>query len=204
MQRRMIDKYLHTHVGYSVSVYGTIGNQGADTNASFFIDGNAGYTTLLSSTSNTNYHIKFFDSNSTISGGFQHNLSMQTSTSANTKNHSNLFLDYIIYEAVLNSTIHTSVERRSWIFIDDTSPSLQYSPTSGWSTDGSEIPLQYNLDMMDVSMNSSLTWPTGSSSIVSVNFTGIYLLFLTIIWEMIIIMSHFVQEHHSSQRTQHS
>lgn len=158
--------------GSSISVYGTvwgfIGTPGSvGSIISFSIDGTTIATTNTSQTPEGHRHVPLFVSPS-LSTNSTHNLTMEIlAPNFGATNNSNVWIDYIIYEAVENSTVPTFTAQTSWIFVDDWSPYLEYGDDE-WS---GTIPY-FTSNMTDVAFNSSVTGPTNTSSTVSLNFTG--------------------------------
>lgn len=92
-------------------------------------------------------------------------------------------LDYLIYEAIPNSTIPTPETQTSWVFIDDRSEYLIYGDgegqggTPGWSADVQGFPSKDGFNITDATFNSTVMGPTTGLSTVSFNFTGTPCLF---------------------------
>lgn len=130
-------------------------------------------------------HMPFFVSPN-LSLSTTHALSIELQNSVNTVlNQSSFFFDYLLYEATPNSSISNSTGGTSWIFVDDTSPYLQYD--DGWSKVSDVQPQIFgdgqDQNITDASFNSTLMRPTGAGSKVALDFTGglkIYLVFLVL------------------------
>lgn len=163
--------------GSSISVFGTVPGISVgtvnytSTNVSFSIDGNTFPTITTQVPPNTRRHVPFFVSPALSPSS--HTLEIKILTSASSTNESDFLIDYLIYNAPVNSTISTSAEGQltSGIFVDDRSPYLNYSE-GGWSNDVLDFPGQADFNLTDASFNSSVTGPTGPSSTVSLSFTG--------------------------------
>lgn len=112
---------------------------------------------------------QFFSSRPLL-GNVTHHLTMEISGSFDLSHPSDVVLDFIIYEAAVNSTIPSSDtgSQTSWIFVDDQSPYLKYSQ-DGWQ----QNPAVY-MDLLHNSsiFNTTITQPLVQDSIVSLNFTG--------------------------------
>jgi hypothetical protein len=102
-----------------------------------------------------------------------HTLEVEILTSATATNQTDFLIDYLVYYATVNSTIPTSEQQTSWVFIDDQSEYLQYSEgASGWNRNVLGFPETPNFNLTDAAFNSSAIGPTSASSTVSLNFTG--------------------------------
>ncbi|KAK7028510.1 hypothetical protein R3P38DRAFT_2936869 [Favolaschia claudopus] len=122
-----------TFNGYSIAVYGTMGSGTKSSSMNFNVD-NAGSSRATFSASNadsdsTTHHQLFYSSPVLLEEGV-HTLSINSSQSGG-----RLFLDYILY--------NTSSTAGKMMFIDDTHPNVQYSPT-GWQTNTSESYFQHS------------------------------------------------------------
>lgn len=79
-------------------------------------------------------------------------------------------LDYLIYEATVNSTISNSTT--SWVFVDDSNPFLAYSE-GDWSTPGTTVWVpSTSLTLDEVTLNRTLTASTAPGATVYLQFTG--------------------------------
>lgn len=96
---------------------------------------------------------------------------MEISGSWDLSHPSNVAIDYLIYEATVNSTISQSPtgNQTSFIFVDDTSPYLEYNQ-GGWEPNPAvHIDLLHNSGIF----NASVTQPLSPNSTVSLDFTGL-------------------------------
>lgn len=108
-----------------------------------------------------------------LSTSEMHTLGIEVLSSETSTNVSNFRFDYMIYDAPINSSISvsfTSSNVTNWIFLDDRSPYLVYTPDDGWG-DVSDFPASDVNTPDDVVFNSTAMGPTTSGS-VSLNFTG--------------------------------
>lgn len=158
--------------GSSIQVFGTINFPGdSDTTVSFAVDGNVQASPTFSAEEGLDHGRQLFAS-SPLDRNTTHVLTVTilASNSFNLTHPSDLFLDFLIYEATVNSTIPRSDagNQTSWIFVDDTSPYLEYSD-GGWVPN----PVDYTGLLHNSSVfNASITQPLGQNSTVSLNFTG--------------------------------
>jgi hypothetical protein len=168
-------------LGSSVSVFGTVPGLNelsayTSTNVSFSIDGNVISNSTFLVPPVTRRHVPFFVSPflpSSSSGLNTHTLEIDILTSAAATNESNFLIDYLIYNATINSTIPTPEKQTSWVFVDDQSEYLQYSNrVNGWSQNVLGFQETPNFNLTDAAFNSSVTGPTSASSSVSLHFTG--------------------------------
>lgn len=160
-----------TKTGSSIWVFGSKAAPYVHTNVSYSIDGQVAETGSYSPPSTSRYHFPYF---SYISSSFgTHTLGIEiTGTEASTTEISDFFVDYLIYEASVNSTIPTADDSASWVFIDDTSPYLNVS--SDWSRTLPNFapPEGGNEGITDAVLNSTILSPTASGATISLNFTG--------------------------------
>ena len=113
-----------------------------------------------------------------------HTLELEILSEATPANMSTFRVDYLIYEATVNSTLPPSETDSISIFIDDRSEYLVYSDghghsssssasgIPGWSTSVPGFRPTDSFNLTDISFNESLIGPTSASSTVSLNFTG--------------------------------
>lgn len=167
------------NIGSGIGMYGTIGGETdtcancVATSLSWSIDGITQPVINISDTDSTRHHTPFLLASQLVDG--LHSLSVQVLTSVpNSSKQSNFFPDYFIYEATINSTIPNSDNQTSWIFVDDQSPYLDYGDF-GWSSDVPAFSQSGSFNITDISFNSSLTFPTETSSLVMLNFSGTYI-----------------------------
>lgn len=134
----------------------------------FTVDGEGPAPNTISTNQPSNQHVLAFDSEAVSDEEHQLNMSY-TFTGSN----ANFYLDYLIYDASENSTISDS----SHIFIDDTSPYLQWS-SSGWSS--SHIPTLSESSPTSGTFNQSVAEATASGATVSLLFWGEFLVILPV------------------------
>jgi hypothetical protein len=104
-----------------------------------------------------------------------HTLGIEILSSAIGTNQTDFLIDYLIYDATVNSTVPTPEQQTTWVFVDDQSEYLQYSEgESGWSRNLPGFPETPNFNLTDAAFNSSAIGPMSASSTVSLNFTGEY------------------------------
>lgn len=155
----------------------------SDTNVLFSVDGALVTTRNFPIQHSNRLHVPAFNATS-LDPSSLHTLEVEILNSAS-GNQSTFMLDYLIYEASVNSTIPTGHDGgTSWVFVDDRSPYLVYQDGSGASSSGvdgtavgwvSTVPGFTSSDLFnltDLAYNSSLMGPTSASSTVSLNFTG--------------------------------
>lgn len=98
---------------------------------------------------------------------------MKILSSAPRGNISNIFFDYLIYNATVNSSMPSPSAQTSWLFVDDQSEWLEYSgDPNGWDTTVVNFPGTQTFNLTDATFNSSVMGPTSRASTVSLNFTG--------------------------------
>lgn len=156
--------------GSSIQVFGTNLSPGDnDTTVTFSIDGNVLATPTIYA-SQAPYQNQQFFSSQPLPSNTAHRLTMEISGSFSLTHPSDVVLDFLIYEATANSTIPSSetASQTSWIFVDDTSPYLEYSRDSWQPNPASYIELLHNSSIV----NASVTQPLSQNSTVSLNFTG--------------------------------
>ncbi|EIM84160.1 uncharacterized protein STEHIDRAFT_159753 [Stereum hirsutum FP-91666 SS1] len=167
----------YTFNGSSISVFGTYAGgptteSFSTTNVTFSIDGNIIEENTYPYLENQRFHFPFF---SYISTSFSvHTLDIDIAIAGTSSTiFSDFLFDYIIYEASVNSSIPTTEDGTSWIFIDDSSPYL--TPSDNWSRNGAlpdfSTPLSGE-NITDATLNSTVLAPTASGATISLNFTG--------------------------------
>lgn len=153
--------------GSSISVFGTIGPlSDTNTTVSFSIDNTVLSTASILSEQTVFHHVPLFTSSS-LSSPTRHNISMEILSPNTATSVSNVFLDYLVYEATASSSIPNGTVQTSWVFVDDSSPYLEYD--GGWDD---SVPNPEDLNVTDAIFNSTISGPFSSSSTVSLNFTG--------------------------------
>lgn len=165
--------------GNSISVFGTTpglneGTAYTSTDVSFSIDGTLISNNTYPVPSTTRRHIPFLVSpDLSFSSSNTHTLEIEVLSAASTTNRSDFLIDYLIYNATVNSTIPSPEKQTSWVFVDDQSPYLNYSQGgNGWSGNVINFPGTSDFNLTDAAFNSSVMGPTSSSSTVTLNFTG--------------------------------
>lgn len=155
-------------LGSSISVFGTFLDIEKDSNVdstlfSFTIDGNQQETQEYPVSFPTDQHVGIF--NSTTLTDEPHLLGISYAFDGT---NSNFWLDYILYEAADNSSISNTETAR--IFIDDTSPYLQYS-SSNW-TPGHSHTMAESTSTRAATFNMTVAQSSGPNATASLTFYG--------------------------------
>lgn len=141
------------------------------TNVNFSIDSTVVYSTTCVTNNQWQTHVPIFTSDRLSEG----NHTLGISISPEHKNASNIAgssfqLDYLIYEATVNSTITNSTT--SWVFVDDSNPFISYS-VDDWSTPGTTVWVpSTSLTLDAVTLNRTLTASTAPGATMYLEFTG--------------------------------
>ncbi|KAJ7510761.1 hypothetical protein B0H11DRAFT_1845481 [Mycena galericulata] len=145
--------------GTSISVFAriAINTQNKSTTIDFVLDSGPVSSVVITSNSTEHFHHKLFASPTLPTGAHTLHITLAEITS------SDVFLDYFIYEACLNSTVDSSAR----LLISDTSPSLAFS--QGWSPG---IVLRPGLTESAVSLNTSVAGAADLGATVALDFTG--------------------------------
>lgn len=151
--------------GTSISVFSRIAANAnnATTILTFTIDDHLVNSTAVISDENEHFHHRLFSSPTLADGSHTLEITLTNRTS------SDVFLDYLIYEASENSPLDSSAR----LLILNTSPYLAYS--QGWSS-GIGEGLRPGLVETAVSLNNSVEGAADLGAIVAFNFTGAYCL----------------------------
>ncbi|KAJ7453801.1 hypothetical protein FB451DRAFT_665272 [Mycena latifolia] len=144
--------------GTSISVFSMVGrNPNVTTTLSFAIDGKFVNSTAVQADSEEHFHRRLFSSPTLEDGSHTLEITLSDITS------SDVFLDYLIYEASPNCPLSDSVR----LLALDTSPHLSYS--QGWSAG---VTLRPGLVEGAVSLNDSVESAQELGATVALNFTG--------------------------------
>ncbi|KAJ7458263.1 hypothetical protein B0H11DRAFT_1873230 [Mycena galericulata] len=145
--------------GTSISVFARIApnSQNTPTTISFVLDSGPESLVVIAANSTEHFHHQLFASPALPTGAHTLEITLAEITS------NDVFLDYFIYEASLNSTVDSSAR----LLIPNTSPSLAFS--QGWSPG---IVLRPDLTKTAVSLNSSVAGAADLGATVALNFTG--------------------------------
>lgn len=157
-------------IGTFISVFGSIlnikdGPSGSDTTLGFSLDGIGQQSTDISADQENDQHRGVYNSSSLSVNNHQLNISISFPG-----NDSVFYLDYLIYDASENSSITNPTT--STIFIDDTSPYLQYSQ-AGWTL-GHGPSFGSVTSEEAVTLNASIAQATTLGANVSLTFFGMY------------------------------
>ncbi|KAJ7453800.1 hypothetical protein FB451DRAFT_1100158 [Mycena latifolia] len=146
--------------GTSISVFGRIApnTKNTTTTLSFAIDAKFSNSITIYADPFAHFHHKLFGSSTLDDGPHTLEITLTNVTS------SDVFLDYLIYEASPNTSLNDGVR----LLVLSTSPYLAYS--QGWNP---KISLKSGLTETAVSLNNSVEGAAELGATVALNFTGI-------------------------------
>lgn len=151
-----------TFNGTSIAVYGTVDNYATST-WNFTVDG-AHEQTLSENTPipSTKFHQQLYSSGTLEDG--EHLLELMVVNATATTD--NFFIDYLVYTPLQNTSLSKGTP---YLFIDDTSPYVHYSP-SGW-TPNTISNSDFN-DQAFMSYNDTINMASSEGAYATVHFQG--------------------------------